>query len=57
MACDILARECGTSCTKLSQIPDLKVFYARFIKETTLVDDDDGHHDHDAEELNGSVSH
>ena len=32
MVCDILAGECGPSCKKISQIPDLKVFYVRFIK-------------------------
>ena len=31
------------------------MFYVEFIKETTLVDDDD-EGDHDAQELNGSVS-
>ena len=32
MICDILAGERGPSCKKMSQIPDHKVFYVRFIK-------------------------
>ena len=41
--CDILAGERGPSCSKMSQIPDHKVFYVRFIKSdvTTVEDDDD----------------
>ena len=32
MICDVLAGERGPSCKKMSQIPDHKVFYVRFIK-------------------------
>ena len=31
MVCDILVGERGLSCKKISQIPDLKVFYVRFL--------------------------
>ena len=43
MVCDILAGERGPSCSKMSQIPDQKVFYVRFIKSdvTTVEDDED----------------
>lgn len=32
MICDVLAGERGPSCKKMSQIPDHKVFYVRFIE-------------------------
>ena len=43
MVCNILAGERGPSCSKMSQIPDQKVFYVRFIKSdvTTVEDDED----------------
>ena len=40
MVCDILAGERGPSCKKISQIPDMKVFYVRFIKPEGEEDDD-----------------
>ena len=56
MVCDVLAGERGPSCNKHSQIPDLKVFYVRFIKrEATVVEDEE---DLDVGEHNASdVSH
>lgn len=39
MICDILAGERGPSCKKISQIPDLKVFYVRFKKPEGEEDD------------------
>lgn len=41
MVCDVLAGERGPSCSKMSQIPDLKVFYVRFIKNHFATVDDD----------------
>jgi hypothetical protein len=38
MVCDILAGERGPSCNRLSQIPDLKVYYVRFIKKEAAFD-------------------
>ena len=32
MVCDVLAGEQGPSCRKLEHVPDLKVFYVRFVK-------------------------
>ena len=40
MVCDILVGERGLSCKKVSQIPDLKVFYVRFIMPEGDEDDD-----------------
>ena len=40
MACDIFVGERGLSCKKISQIPDLKVFYVRFIMPEGDEDDD-----------------
>ena len=39
MVCDILVGDRGPSCNKLSQIPDLKMFYVRFIKKEQTEDD------------------
>ena len=39
--CDILAVERGPSCKKMSQIPDHKVFYVRFIKMSEVSNDQD----------------
>lgn len=32
MVCDVLAGEQGPSCRKVEHVPDLKVFYVRFVK-------------------------
>ncbi|KAK3754933.1 hypothetical protein QZH41_019354 [Actinostola sp. cb2023] len=45
MLCDILAGERGPSCKKISQIPDLKVFYVRFIKPESSNEDTCNEHD------------
>ena len=34
LVCDILAGERGPSCKKMEHVPDLKVFYVRFIKRS-----------------------
>ena len=41
MVCDVLAGERGPSCSKMSQIPDLKVFYVRFVKKDPAEDEEE----------------
>ena len=41
MICDVLAGERGPSWKKMSQIPDHKVFYVRFIKMSEVSNDQD----------------
>ena len=41
MVCDILAGERGPSCKNMNQIPDVKVFYVRFVKPEAPAEVDD----------------
>lgn len=58
MVCDILAGERGPSCNRLSQIPNLKVFYVHFIKKETAFDitEDEDNLDLELEDSSSAVS-
>lgn len=40
MVCDILTGERGPSCKNMHQIPNVKVFYVRFVKPEVVLDDE-----------------
>jgi hypothetical protein len=51
MVCDILAGERGPSCKNMNQIPDIKVFYVRFVKPEAPNEIDEEVDDHESTQV------